>query len=135
MSGRRKRDQVADIRARSCDAEYILEEEEFDLLWTEEERPISWFRVNGGQSIESCAETFNRQDRERIAYIEEWAAECGGLWEAIHKSPILALENGDVLDGAHRLVTAFLAGLRTVTVLVGHQRGSRTRKKTPSAKP
>jgi len=53
--------------------------------------------------------------------IEQWAKTRGGLAKALHASPILAFDDGKVLDGTHRLLVALQQELRTATVLVGHR--------------
>jgi hypothetical protein len=115
----RPKGKVIDVKARSPDAEFILEGEEFDLPWTEEQRPLHWFNVVGGQRLES--QTLDKQDRDRMDAIRGWAKSRGGLAKALRESPILAWEDGTVLDGTHRLLVALDQGLRTVTTLVGHR--------------
>lgn len=109
---------VADIKARSPDAEFILEGEEFDLPWTEEEKPLRWFNVAGGQSLEYYAQSLDQQDLDRMRSIERWAKSRGSLFRALGESPVLAWDDGTVLDGTHRLLVAQKHGLRTVPVLV-----------------
>lgn len=113
------------MRDRSSDAEFILEGEEFDLVWTEEERPISWFRL-GEKTVtewdDRRRDCIDEDDEERIANIMTWATSRGGLSKAIFENPILAWSDGTVLDGTHRLMAANRNGLDSVTVLIGHRK-------------
>lgn len=112
---------VPDVRVRSSDAEFVLEDDDFDLRWTEEERSLRWFRVDGSKTVDVYAETLDKQDRQRIAKIKRWAKRHGGLGKAIHENPILAFDDGEVIDGTHRLVVALQQGLLSVTTLVAHR--------------
>lgn len=125
MLSRRMGARVADITARSPDAEFILEGEEFELPWTEEKRPLEWFRFAGVGTLEDYTRLLlDDDDLARMETIESWAQSRGGLAKALHESPILAFEDGTVLDGTHRLLAAQRRGLQTVTVLIGHRQGT-----------
>lgn len=118
MSAKSPPDKQVDVRMRSPDAEFILEGEEFDLPWTEEHRPLSWFRFRGVGNLKDYEKLkLDAQDHERISAISQWAKERGGLVKALHESPILAWSDGTVLDGTHRLLVALQQKLPTVTVL------------------
>jgi hypothetical protein len=118
---------VNDVTTRSPDAEFILEGDEFDLPWTEEKRPLGWFRFSGVGTLEDYArQPLDKDDLDRIETIEQWAKARGGLAKALHASPILAFDDGTVLDGTHRMLTAHRHGLRTATVLVGHRTDRKT---------
>jgi hypothetical protein len=110
---------VADVAARSPDAEFILEGEEFDLPWTEEQCPLSWFRFAGVGTLEDYSHLpLDKDDLERMETIEQWAQSRGGLSRALRESPILAWDDGTVLDGTHRLLVAKRHGLRAATTLL-----------------
>lgn len=107
-----------DVLARAPSARNVLDEDEINLRWVEETWEIYRFRLEGGIGVERYAGSLDTQDKRRIRAVNAWAKRNGGLWTAIHSDPILAFDNGEVIDGTHRLVAALMAGLRSVTVLV-----------------
>lgn len=112
------RSQIVDPLERSPDAEFILEGDEFDFVWTEEQIEPSWLRFDGGQY---SPDIISEEDRDRLENITRLANACGGLESFIYKRPILAFDNGKLLDGAHRAYLAAVEGIQKVTVLVGHR--------------
>lgn len=110
---------AVDVRTRSPDADSILEGDEFDLVWEEVKKPLSWFLVADGVSVAYYADhQLDAQDNDRIEAINKWADTVGGLDKAVQQSPVLAWDDGTVLDGTHRLVALHLGGYKSATALV-----------------
>jgi hypothetical protein len=110
---------VKDIEARSGDARYILEGEEFDWTWIEVEIPFRLLR----RSFESLPE---KGEDKREKGIQEWMEREGGPKRALEKSPILAKwSNGKLLllDGYHRIRVVQKLGDNRGTVIVGIEKG------------
>ena len=122
---------VADIYARSGDAEFIIDSDFAEdrnvqlgeLVWMDSLVPTAAFGlqatlvdhinlVRGQSTVEACA---------RLDKIRAWARERGGIERALRESPLLlTLRNGKVTleDGWHRLgIAVFEGGLTQVPAL------------------
>jgi hypothetical protein len=89
----------------------FLEPEEFDLKWLPLEVPWTWFRWKPsfpGQVVNDSA--------RRIEDILRWMADFPTPRAALQSSPVLALGNGKIIDGWHRLAALRHIGATAVPV-------------------
>ena len=95
---------VVDVEQRSSDAEFILEGDEFLLDWRELRVAPEWFRGPNGEPASEILASISG-DRDRFDKIRKWVeGEFDGDTDAAIKAkPLLALEDGYLLDGWHRL--------------------------------
>lgn len=122
---------MADVFARSPDAEFILDgefEEDHQvavraLEWRECVVPVAAFSLQPtlGEHLSVVDVQHHREALSRLSSIEVWIDRAGGIDRALFASPILATwRNGKlhVEDGWHRLGSAaFRHGLSAVRII------------------
>ena len=110
---------VADIDARSPDAGAILDDDEMGLRWVEVEIGVEELSPMTENEIRCCRN--DKEHADRIAVIESWARECGGIVPALVRLPLLLHRDKsggpDIVDGWHRLCVARRAGVFVVRAL------------------
>lgn len=107
----------------SPDAEFILEGEEFDLPWRLCRPHPTWYRDAIGRTAQQAIPVMTTtDDHKRFAAIRTWIREqyANDIDAAIDSHPLIALSNGELLDGWHRLaVWMSRPGKRFPAAIVG----------------
>ena len=98
-------DQIKDVDSRSPDAEFVLEPEDYDLRWVEQRVPPDRFKGPDGESLDVVMRRISN-DAEQLAKIQDWIDRDhhGDSDAAIRERPLLAYEDGYLIDGWHRLL-------------------------------
>lgn len=100
---------------KSCpDAEYILEDDEFDWKWRRCEVPTvelyDYVKSDWDTFFQGICPTESReQEKARCEKIVAWFNEVGSALRALRRNPIIVVIDGDrirLLDGTHRAALA-----------------------------
>lgn len=119
---------LVDVLTRSSDAEFILEDDEFDFEWKETRVDPSLFMSPDEEGAQTILDRIGSEDRDQLIGIMEWInlEFAGRTDEAIRSHPLLALGDGTLLDGWHRLYLWFTdpnnTDLTGISTLVGRPR-------------
>lgn len=108
------------------DFEVVLMPEEFEYDWRIIELPLDVVATDIDLSFAPNPGCEPEEEKERFAYIEKWAAEYGGIDEALRiRPPTIKIDDiqAFLLDGRHRLVLANAKAITEVPVLVGIPEG------------
>jgi hypothetical protein len=114
--------EIIDILKESGDAEYVLDDAEFDAEWRRCAVPVEALKLPATYEEYRAEFCCYGHSEKAFADIERWVEETGGAEAALLQSPpvfSLGKDGIEIIDGHHRIGVAFYKhGLKSIPSVV-----------------